>query len=436
MMTGKDWNKLPRNIEAEQAVLGSMLINDDAAVKVVSLLSANDFYRQDHQVIFTAMTELVAKKINVDIVTLYDHLETAGNTEKAGGLALLTSLNDMVPTAANVEYYADIVREKSQARQLVVLASEIENSIFNGDESEDVIARYAKRLCEVSAHSKRSMPDMNQEYMAFVEELEKRELGQTEYLKTGFADIDRILEMRPGSLVYLAGRPSMGKSAFMQNIVLNLLRKKKHVALFSLEVSSFDVLGNLAMIATQKPLSLENAIEFGSEFYGHYHLHLFADGFCRINEICAISRKLAASREIDMLVIDHMQLISGTRGEYQSRNAEISEISRTLKMLAVELKIPVLCLSQLNRSLEMRSSRKPVLSDLRDSGSLEQDADAVMFIHRDEYFDPATEKVNVADIMIAKNRRGPVGEVSLVFIKEWLRFYSPQNLLSSQSAEK
>lgn len=428
---------MPQNIEAEQAVLGAMLISETAVSTILRQLDSHDFYREDHRLIYESINRLGTANKPVDIITVTDDLESKDLLEKAGGIGLITQLNNMVPTAANATYYANIVREKSELRQLINAATEIAGLAYNeDDDATSIVDTAERRIMEIS--SRRAVRDfipINKIVMETIDKIEKIFLsnGSTMGLPTGYIDLDRMTSgLQPADLILVAARPSMGKTAFTLNIAINVaVYGHRPVAFFSLEMSAsqlmmriFGTVGNIDLQGIRtgqvSDSSWEHVMNTGNAIY-NAPLYIDDTPGISIMELRSKARRIKAEVGLELIVIDYLQLMQGSNSS-EGRQQEVSEISRSLKALARELNVPIITLSQLNRGVESRQIKKPMLSDLRESGSLEQDADIVMFLYREDYYTPDTERKNITDIIIAKHRNGPVGEVQLLFRKEFTKF--------------
>ena len=398
--------EIPKNIEAEEAVLGSILINQETIYGVSELLDIEDFYRKSHRTIFKVMLDLNTTKKAIDIITLTDYLTHISKLEEVGGIAFITSLANKVPSTANLKHYINIVKEKSMLRNIVHIAEYMENMGYDSesidtpetvlDKAEQLLSKLTKKLVTTKVNNIKE-----QTLNAYVDiENIINYKGELLGLETGLQDLDSFLQgLKNSDFMILAARPSMGKTAFALNIASYLsIKKDTPVAFFSLEMSSNQLIHRI----------------FSS--YGLIPLFNLKSG----NLDDAHTQKLKRENDIKLIIIDYLQLLEGTRRE--NRNLEISEISRSLKILAKELDIPIIALSQLSRSVESRQVKKPMLSDLRESGSLEQDADIVMFLYREDYYNPETENKNITDVIIAKNRNGPTGTIPVYFHKEYVRF--------------
>lgn len=429
--------EIPKNIEAEEAVLGSILINQETIYGVSELLDIEDFYRKSHRTIFKVMLDLNTTKKAIDIITLTDYLTHISKLEEVGGIAFITSLANKVPSTANLKHYINIVKEKSMLRNIVHIAEYMENMGYDSesidtpetvlDKAEQLLSKLTKKLVTTKVNNIKE-----QTLNAYVDiENIINYKGELLGLETGLQDLDSFLQgLKNSDFMILAARPSMGKTAFALNIASYLsIKKDTPVAFFSLEMSSNQLIhrifssygliplfnlksGNLDDAHTQKLIKVSNKLSQSKL--------IINDEISNLMSLRSIARKLKRENDIKLIIIDYLQLLEGTRRE--NRNLEISEISRSLKILAKELDIPIIALSQLSRSVESRQAKKPMLSDLRESGSLEQDADIVMFLYREDYYNPETENKNITDVIIAKNRNGPTGTIPVYFHKEYVRF--------------
>lgn len=436
----------PQNIEAEQAVLGAMLIDKEAIAKASEILTSSDFYREAHRVIFNAMLELYNKNEAVDMVTVTEILKRDNKLEDIGGLAYITSLANVVLTAANVKYHADIVAEKSVLRQLVRVSTEIAAMGYEANEDVGTLLDTAEsRILEISNRKKKAdFTPINDVLMESVQNIEKliNNKGGLTGLPSGFADLDKLTSgLHPSDFIILAARPSMGKTALALNIVQNVaLRAHKRiggeprsVAFFSLEMSKEQLVNRMlcaeAGIDSQRLRVGEMGDKDWDALWGACDLmskaKIYIDDTAGITvmDMRSRARRLKAEHGLDLIVVDYLQLMqgSGKRNNSGDRQQEVSEISRSLKALARELDVPVLALSQLSRSVEARQVKRPMLSDLRESGSLEQDADIVAFLYREDYYNPETENKHT-ELIIAKHRNGPVDTVNLFFHKQFTKF--------------
>ena len=436
----------PQNIEAEQAVLGAMLIDKEAIAKATEVLSADDFYREAHRVIFSAMLELYNKNEAVDMVTVTEILKRDNKLEDIGGIAYITSLANVVLTAANVKYHADIVAEKSVLRQLVRVSTEIAAMGYEANEDVGTLLDTAEsRILEISNRKKKTdftaINDVLMDSVQSIESLLQNKGGLTG-LPAGFADLDKLTSgLHPSDFIILAARPSMGKTALALNIVQNVaLRAHKviggeprSVAFFSLEMSKEQLVNRMLCAEAGIDSQRLRVGEMHDEDWTHLwdacdtmsRAKIYIDDTAGITamEMRSRARRLKAEHGLDLIVVDYLQLMqgSGKRNNSGDRHQEVSEISRSLKALARELDVPVLALSQLSRSVESRQVKRPMLSDLRESGSLEQDADIVAFLYREDYYNPDTENKHT-ELIIAKHRNGPVDTVNLFFQKQFTKF--------------
>lgn len=436
----------PQNIEAEQAVLGAMLIDKEAIAKATEVLSADDFYREAHRVIFSAMLELYNKNEAVDMVTVTEILKRDNKLEDIGGIAYITSLANVVLTAANVKYHAEIVAEKSVLRQLVRVSTEIAAMGYEANDDVGTLLDTAEsRILEISNRKKKTdftaINDVLMDSVQSIESLLQNKGGLTG-LPAGFADLDKLTSgLHPSDFIILAARPSMGKTALALNIVQNVaLRAHKviggeprSVAFFSLEMSKEQLVNRMLCAEAGIDSQRLRVGEMHDEDWTHLwdacdtmsRAKIYIDDTAGITamEMRSRARRLKAEHGLDLIVVDYLQLMqgSGKRNNSGDRQQEVSEISRSLKALARELDVPVLALSQLSRSVESRQVKRPMLSDLRESGSLEQDADIVAFLYREDYYNPETENKHT-ELIIAKHRNGPVDTVNLFFQKQFTKF--------------
>jgi len=427
----------PQSLDAEQSVLGGVLIEDRAITKVLDILTPQDFYREGHRKVFSAMMELFDKNEPVDFITLTEALKKKGTLEESGGIGYITSLVDNVPTAANIQYYAKIVKEKAILRGLIAASSEIIADSYEAKRDVDELLEKAEsKIFEISEHKIKQpfspIQKLVPETMNIIEHLYHKDLEITG-VPTGFKDIDDMTAgLQPSDLIIIAGRPSMGKTALALNIALNAAFKHKvPVAIFSLEMSKEQLV--MRMLASEARIEL-NRIRTGKFMADQWtkltraagillETNIYIDDSSGLNplEMRAKARRLKVEADIGLVVVDYLQLMTGM-GRAERRDLEISEISRSLKAMAKELKVPVVALSQLSRAVESRESKRPMLADLRESGAIEQDADVIAFIYRDEVYNPNTNDKGIAEIIIGKQRNGPTGTTRLTFINEHTRF--------------
>ena len=428
----------PQNLEAECSVLGGIMLDNEAINRVLELLLAEDFYRESHRKIFRAMMELTDRSEPVDLVTLSDLLKSKGDLEAIGGTAYLASLADLVPTAANIAYYARIVREKSILRRLISAATDIATRGFEEQANIDEFLDTAERIIfDISEKRVKAsfvaVGDMIKDSLKAVERLyERKELVTG--VPTGFKDLDKLTAgLQPSDLIIVAGRPSMGKTAFCLNIATYAAFANVGVALFSLEMAKEQLV--LRMLCSEARV---NNAKVRAGYLGERDFPKLANAAARLHEapiyiddtpaisvleLRAKARRLVRdrSKRVGLIVIDYLQLMRGM-GTAANREQEISEISRSLKALAKELSVPVIGISQLNRRVEDRGDKRPMMADLRESGAIEQDADVIAFIYRDEVYNQKSPDKGIAEVIVAKQRNGPIDTVRLTFLNEFTRF--------------
>ena len=428
---------LPHNLEAEQCVLGAILIHNDAFNVAAELIDAGDFFRDAHRRVFDKMVGLSERGQAIDFVTLRDELSRSGELEEVGGPAYISRLADGVPRSTNVEHYARIVKERATLRDLIYSANKIAAAAYSTRDDADVVLDRAEQeifaIAEGRIHTGFvPLKDLVEQSFTTIERLQEQK-GLVTGVPTGFADIDEMTAgLQPADLVIVAARPSMGKTAFALNVGLHVgTEGKRTVGIFSLEMAREQLF--MRMLTSEARVDshrfrtgLLNESDYGrlSEALGALsQARVFVDDTPGLGvlEMRAKSRRLKAEHGLDLIVIDYLQLMQG-RGRFENRTQEIASISRSLKQLAKELDVPVMALSQLSRAPESRADRRPQLSDLRESGALEQDADVVMFIFREEMYDETPENAGVAEIIIGKQRNGPTGKVRLAFLKQQTRF--------------
>lgn len=441
----------PQNNEAEQSVLGSILLQPSALISAMEFIQANDFYRRSHQLIFQVMIDLNEKNEEIDVITVANLLETSGQLEDVGGTPYLAELANVVPTAANVEYYAKIVEERSLLRRLIQASTDIISDTYEeADEVASLLDQAEQKILEVSERKNRSgfikISDVLRDSMEEIDQLYKNDEEITG-ISSGYRALDLMTAgLHEDELIILAARPGVGKTAFALNIAQNIgTSTDENVAIFSLEMGATQLVNR--MLCAEGTINANHLRtgklteeEFEKLFVAMGSLskaNIFIDDTpgIRVSEIRAKSRRLMQERGgIGLIIIDYLQLIEGSGRE--SRQQEVSEISRQLKKLAMELSVPVIAISQLSRSVEQRQDKRPILSDLRESGSLEQDADIVAFLYREDYYraeedEEEVEEDNVVEVLIEKNRSGARGTVKLLFIKEYNKFssltYYPEN---------
>ena len=429
----------PQNVEAEQSVLGTILLSDHSLSTVLETLESADFYQDGHRLIFEAMIVLFEKNEPQDIITVSNQLKDQNNLDAAGGLGYLATLTSIVPVTSNLFHYAKIIRQKAILRNLIRVNTEIASRCYEEqgdidilvDEAEQAIFEIARSKSNQSfTHLKRIIPGA----FETVEQLYKRK-EQITGIPTGFTELDRMTAgLQPSDLIILAGRPSMGKTAFAMNIAQNAtLLDKTGVAVFSLEMSKEQLAMRLLCSAGHIDSQRVRTGRLHNEDWPKLTraVGMLTEAPMYIDDTPAISvlemrakvRRLAAHSPLGLIIVDYLQLMRG-RSSIENRTQEISEISRSLKAMAKELKVPVIALSQLNRSLESRTDKRPMMSDLRESGAIEQDADVICFIYRDEVYNKAEDNPNIgiSEIIVGKQRNGPTGTVKLTFIKEFTMF--------------
>ena len=432
---------MPHSIEAEQSVIGSMLLDREAVVAASEILHGDDFYSKQYGVIFDAMVELHTEGKPIDLITLQERLREKDVPPEISSLEFMKDLLMVVPTSANIKQYVNIVSEKATLRRMIRLNEEIASNCYAGNESlEFILDDTEKRIFEICQNRTTSDFVPIREVVANTMhkiELASRNRGSVTGIATGFIDLDyRTAGMQPSDLVLIAARPSMGKTAFVLNIAQHVAFKlHKAVAIFSLEMSKEQLVNR--MLSLESKVSGQN-IRTGqlsdSEWeklaetagiIGQSNLMIDDTPGITIAELRSKCRKFKLEKGLDIIIIDYLQLMSGG-GRSESRQQEISEISRSLKAIARELHVPVWALSQLSRAVEQRPDHRPMLSDLRESGAIEQDADVVMFIYRDDYYNKETDKPGVAEIIIAKQRNGPIGTVELAWLADYTKFANLQ----------
>ncbi len=433
----------PHSIEAEQSVLGGLLLDNAAWDKIADMVRSDDFYRHDHRLIFQHISRLIDQSRPADAVTVYESLQTAGKADEAGGLAYLNALAQNTPSAANIRRYGEIVRDRSVLRRLVTVGDEIATSALNpqGKDTKTVLDEAESKVFQIAEEGARGRqgfveiePLLTRVVERIQELFERANPSDVTGVPTGFADVDRMTSgLQPGDLIIVAGRPSMGKTAFALNIGEHVaIDQGLPVAVFSMEMGAAQLalrmLSSVGRINQQRLRT--GRLEDGdwpklTEAIRKMHeAQLFIDETPALNalELRARARRLARTcGKLGLVVIDYLQLMSASSfGE--NRATEISEISRSLKALAKELQVPVVALSQLNRTVEQRSDRRPVMSDLRESGAIEQDADVICALYREEFYNPDTPDKGVAEVLVLKQRNGPTGRLSLRFAGEFTRF--------------
>ena len=435
----------PHSVEAESSVLGGLLLDNGAWDRVADLLADGDFYRYEHRLVYGAIAVLVNATKPADVITVFEHLQSQGKAEEVGGLAYLNSLAQYVPSAGNIRRYAEIVRERSILRKLVSASDEIATNAFNpqGRPVADIVDEAEQKIFNIGeqgSRMKQGFQAMNSLVVQLLDRVQEMADNPNDVtgVPTGFYDLDRITAgFQAGDLIVLAARPSMGKTALAINIAEHVaLHEGLPVAVFSMEMGAAQlavrIVGSIGRIdqshlRTGKLTDEEwPRLTEAIEKLRNISLHIDESAGLTSSELRANARRLSRQcGQLGLIVVDYLQLMSGSTSSDENRATELGEISRGLKMLAKELKCPVLALSQLNRSVETRPDKRPMMSDLRESGAIEQDADIIMFIYRDDYYTKeASKEPGVAEVIIAKQRNGPTGVVKLAFLKPITKFES------------
>ena len=435
----------PHSVEAEQSVLGGLLLDNLAWDRAAELLSDSDFYRHEHRLIFGAIAGLVQHSRPADVITVFEHLQSQGKADDSGGLAYLNALAQSVPSAANMRRYAEIVRERAILRKLIAASDDIATSAFNreGRQVSQILDDAESKILKIGeegARQKQGFQGMDKlvvQLLDRVNELAENGAEDVTGVRTGYYDLDRTTAgLQKGDLIVLAARPSMGKTAFALNIAEHVCVKEElPVVVFSMEMGASQLalrmVGSLGRINQQHLRTGKLADdEWGRlaeavEKLGQVNMFIDETAALTVAELRARARRMARQYggTLGLIVVDYLQLMSGNGGDNENRATELGEISRGLKALAKELQCPVIALSQLNRSVESRPDKRPMMSDLRESGAIEQDADIIMFIYRDDYYTKeASKEPGVAEIIIAKQRNGPVGTIKLAFLKPLTKF--------------
>lgn len=435
---------MPNSLDAEQSVIGSMIMDKDAILTAMEMLTSDDFYHKQYGILFDAMIELYSKGLPVDLITLQNKLKEKEVPEEISSLSYVKELLDAVPTSANIKYYAKIVKDNSMRRRLIRLNEEIENECYAGKESIDTVMDMTEKkvfdLLSTRGGGGDYVP-IRQVVMNALEKIENaaKTSGTVTGIPTGFIDLDyRTAGLQPSDLILIAARPSMGKTAFVLNIAQYVaFHEDMCTAIFSLEMSKEQLVNRLFSLESRVDAQAlrtgnlsdsdwEKLIE-GAGTIGNSKLIIDDTPGISISELRSKCRKVKLEYGLSLVIIDYLQLMSGSGGRSSdSRQQEISDISRSLKALARELQVPVIALSQLSRAVEQRPEHRPMLSDLRESGAIEQDADVVMFLYRDDYYNPDTEKKGIAEVIIAKQRNGPIGTIELVWLPDYTKFANLQ----------
>ena len=441
----------PQSIEAEQSVLGGLLLDNGAWDRIADILTADDFYRYDHRIIFQSIVKLINASRPADVVTVFESLESMSRADEVGGLPYLNALAQNTPSAANIRRYAEIVRDRGVLRKLITVADEISGSAFNPqgkevkqmlDEAESKILSIAEEGARTTQGFQEIQPLLKQVVERIDELYHRDNHSDITGVPTGFADLDKMTSgLQPGDLIIVAGRPSMGKTAFSINIGEHVaIESGLPVAVFSMEMGgsqlAMRMLGSVGRLDQHRlrtgKLNDEDWPRLTHAIQKMNDAQLFIDETPALSSIELRARARRLSRQcgkLGLIVIDYLQLMSANSSG-ENRATEISEISRNLKGLAKELQCPVIALSQLNRSLEQRPNKRPVMSDLRESGAIEQDADVILFIYRDQVYNPDSPDKGTAEIIIGKQRNGPIGSIRLTFLGEYTKFENYTGSLS------
>jgi len=441
----------PHSIESEQSVLGGLLLDNAAWDRVADFINADDFYRYDHRLIFQTIVKLITASRPADVITVFEALNSLGKADEVGGLSYLNALAQNTPSAANIRRYAELVRERGVLRKLITVADEISGNAFNpqGKEVKSMLDEAEAKIlaiAEEGARNKQGFQEIQpllKQVVERIDELYSREnTSDITGVPTGFADLDKMTSgLQPGDLIIVAGRPSMGKTAFSVNIGENVaIESGLPVAIFSMEMGgaqlAMRMLGSVGRLDQHRlrngQLNDEDWPRLTHAIQKMNDAQMFIDETPALNSIELRARARRLSRQcgkLGLIIIDYLQLMSANNAG-ENRATEISEISRNLKGLAKELNCPVIALSQLNRSLEQRPNKRPIMSDLRESGAIEQDADVIMFIYRDQVYNPDSPDKGTAEIIIGKQRNGPIGSVRLTFMGEYTKFENYTGSLS------
>ena len=432
---------MPHSVEAEKSVIGAMMIDQDAITVASELLTSEDFYQKQNGILFTAMTGLYAEGKPVDLITLQNRLKEMDVPPEISSLEFVGDMITSVPTSTNIRYYAQIVQEKATLRRLIKVNEDIANACYAGKERvEDIMEETEKQIFQVL--QKKSADDFVPIKDVVLKALDRIEMasrnkGSVTGMATGFIDLDyKTSGFQPSDLILIAARPSMGKTAFVLNIAEYMaFRNNETVAIFSLEMSKEQLVNRLFSLESRVDAQLlrngnlsdtdwANLIE-GAGIIGRSHMIIDDTPGISVSELRSKCRKYKLEHNLGIIMIDYLQLMQGSK-KSESRQQEISDISRSLKEIARELQVPVVALSQLSRAVEQRPDHRPMLSDLRESGAIEQDADVVMFLYRDDYYNKDTNRKDVAEVIIAKQRNGPIGTVELAWLPQYTKFANMQ----------
>ncbi len=429
---------MPSSLEAEQSVVGSMIMDKDAIVTAMEQLLKEDFYHQQYGILFEAMVELYSEGQPVDLVTLQNKLKEKDVPREVSSLEFVGELVRAVPTSANVKYYCNIVKDNAVKRKLIRITEDIENECYAGKESLESVLDKTEHdvFALLSSRTSGDFVPIRQVVMNALERIERasKQSGSVTGISTGFTDLDyRTAGLQPSDLILIAARPSMGKTAFALNIAQYVaFHEHKACAFFALEMSKEQLVNRLFSLEARVDAQLLRTGNLGEEDWaslvesagviGDSKLIIDDTPGISISELRSKCRKYKLEHGLDMIMIDYLQLMSGSGRNTDSRQQEISDISRSLKSLARELNVPVVAMAQLSRAVEQRPDHRPMLSDLRESGAIEQDADVVMFIYRDDYYNKDTELKGISEIIIAKQRNGPIGTVNLAWLPQYTKF--------------
>lgn len=427
----------PHNIEAEQNVLGILLLSKDSMDIAVEKLNTEDFYSPIHQHIYEGLLNLYNSQTAIDLITASEEMRRLGYLEDIGGVTYLAGLTEKVVTTLNINYYIEIVKNKSILRKIIESSTSTLDLAYEDKEDVITVMEYAEKgIFEITQDAtQKGLVKINKVLSNSFQELQKKSENPESLtgVTTGFVDLDRKLSgLQKSDLILLAARPSMGKTALMVNIAMNAaIEAKANVAIFSLEMSENQLvqrmMSSISHIDLQKIISGNLEVDEWTKLLEGINvisdLNIYIDDTAGISpiELKAKARRLKAQKGLDLIVIDYLQLME-TGSKFENRTQQISEISRGLKAIAKELDVPVVALSQLSRAPELRSDKRPILSDLRESGAIEQDADVVLFLYRDDYYNPDSDKKNIGEVIIAKHRNGPTGMVELTFLKQYTKF--------------
>ncbi len=434
----------PHSVEAEQSIIGGLLLQNEAWDRAADLITEADFYRHEHRIIYGAICELLAASKPADVITVFERLQVLGKAAEVGGMAYLNDLSSSLPSAANIRRYAEIVRERSVLRKLIAASDEIATAAFNTqgrsvgqilDSAQHSIFRIGEAGAKANGETFKSMDSLVVELLDNVQDMHDRGGSDVIGVPTGFVDLDKkTTGLQAGDLVIVAGRPSMGKTSFAMNIAENIaVEERLPVIVFSMEMGASQLalrtVGSLGRIDQQRLRTGRLSDDDWGKLSGA--VERLRNTIIDVDESSGLTMAEARSRarrkarqhgKVGAVVIDYLQLMSGSEGSEENRATALGDISRGLKNLAKELQCPVIALSQLSRNLEQRSDKRPMMSDLRDSGAIEQDADVILFIYRDEYYNKASREPGVAEIIIGKNRNGPTGTVKLAWLQTLTKF--------------